>query len=106
MIIQLINDFKTILNEANWDSLLNINCPNKAYDSFLQSFLSLYDEAFPKVKIKIKSKSFLSPWITKGILKSSKRKKKLYEKFLKNKTYSNEINYKTYKNVFKTIKFK
>ena len=101
-----INDFKTILNEANWESLLNINCPNKAYDSFLQSFLSLYDEAFPKVKIKIKTKSFLSPWITKGILKSSKRKKRLYEKFLKNKTYSNEINYKTYKNLFETIKFK
>ena len=37
----------------------------------------------PKVKIKIKPKNLLSPWISKGILKSSKRKQKLYDKFLK-----------------------
>ena len=48
----------------------------------------------------------LSPWMTKGLLKSSKKKHKLYDKFLKNKTYQNEINYKNYKNLFETLKFK
>ena len=44
--------------------------------------------------------------MTKGLLKSSKKKQKLYDKFLKNKTYQNEINYKNYKNLFETLKFK
>ena len=43
--------------------------------------------------------------MTKGLLKSFKKKQKLYDKFLKNKTYQNEINYKNYKNVFETLKF-
>ena len=42
---------------------------------------------FPKVKVRIKSKSPHSPWITKRIAKSSKRKQKLYEKYLKKESY-------------------
>ena len=38
----------------------------------------------------------LSPWITKGIKKSSKRKQKLYEKFLKKRNAFNETAYKVY----------
>ena len=46
-------------------------------------------------KIKLKSKNlFTSPWITRGIIKSSKRKQKLYEKYLKRKTPRNEGIYK------------
>ena len=48
----------------------------------------------------------LSPWMTKGLLKSSKVKHKLYDKFLKRKTYANEQKYKNYKNLFETLKFK
>ena len=44
--------------------------------------------------------------MTKGLLKSSKKKQKLYDKFLKKKTFSNEKIYKTYKNLFEIIKFK
>ena len=39
----------------------------------------------PHKKIKLKSQKYNNPWITKGIKKSSKRKQKLYEKFLKNR---------------------
>ena len=39
---------------------------------------------FPEKGSKNKTKNLMSPWITKGLLKSSKRKPKLYEKlFLK-----------------------
>ena len=55
----------------------------------------------PKSEVKVKFKSNQSPWITKGIAKSSKKKQSLYEKFLKNKTPKNE---ETYKNLFETIK--
>ena len=44
---------------------------NEPFNNFLTKFISTYDEAFPKLKIKFKSKCFLSPWITKGLIKLS-----------------------------------
>ena len=49
-------------------------------------------------------KNLLSPWITRGIKKLSKRKQKLYEKFLKQKFPKNEKEYKDYKQLFEKIK--
>ena len=40
-------------------------------------FSELYDVAFPETKIEIKTKNLLSPWLRKGLRKSSKRKQKL-----------------------------
>ena len=52
----------------------------------------------------LKSKTLKNPWITKGILKSSKTKQRLYDKFLKSKTYEHEISYKNYRKLFESIK--
>ena len=41
-------------------------------------------------KLKVRFKSNQSPWITQGIAKYSKKKQKLYEKFLKNRTLKKE----------------
>ena len=52
----------------------------------LDNFIDIFDNFFPKsVKVKVKFKSDQSPWITKDIAKSSKKKQRLYEKSLKNK---------------------
>ena len=51
-------------------------------------------------------KNLISPWITKGIMKSSKQKQKLYNKFLKSRTKENEVIYKAYKNLFEVIRKK
>ena len=40
------------------------------------------------------------------ILKSSKRKQKLYEQFLKNRNFANIENYKTFTRLFELIKQK
>ena len=69
-------------------------------------FSSLYDKCFPKKKIKLKPQKYNNPWITKGIKKSSKRKQKLYEKFLKNRNEKNEKLYKSYINLFESVKRK
>ena len=61
-------------------------------------------KSFPKSEVKVKFRSDQSPWITKAIAKSSKKKQRLYEKLLKNRTPKNEEIYKTYKNLFETIK--
>ena len=49
-------------------------------------------------------KSLCSPWITKGIAKSSKTKQKLNKKYLKRRTNETETAYKLYKNLFESIK--
>ena len=46
-----------------------------------------------------------SPWITWGLKKSSKRKQRLYEKFLKCRNGNNEKAYKIYKNLSEKLKF-
>ena len=89
-----LKDFKETLLNMDWDSVLTETDANTAYNEFLKIFLFNYDNFFPKKKIQIKTKNLASPWITKGIIKSSKRKQKLYEKFLKRKTPQNEDNYK------------
>ena len=62
--------------------------------NLLKFISSLYEECFPKKKIKLKPQKYNNPWITKEIKKSSKRKQILYEKFTKNR---NEKNYNLYK---------
>ena len=55
--------------------------------------------------MKVKAKNSFRPWITKGTNKS-KKKQKLYEKYLKNRNPQNFATYKTYKYLFGTIKRK
>ena len=54
-------------------------------------------------KIKIKGKSLVSPWITKGIRNSSRKKQCLYEKISKHKTTKTLETYINYKNLFEKI---
>ena len=42
--------------------------------------------------------------ITRGIAKSSKRKQKLYKKFLKNRTSEKEINFNKNRRLFESLK--
>ena len=66
----------------------------------------LSEIVFPKAKIKGNSKTRRSPRITRGILKYSKPKQKIYEKFLKNRNSVNEENYETFARLFESIKIK
>ena len=52
----------------------------------------------------VKSKTLTNPWITNRILKSLETKQRLYDKFLKSKTYEHEISYKNYRKLFESIK--
>ena len=99
-----IQNFHFLLENINWDQFLPSNAPNEAYNNFLKIFSDLYDIAFPKKEIEIKSKYLNTPWITIGLRKSSKRKQRLHEKFLKKRTLDNEKIYKDYKNLFEKIK--
>ena len=99
-----IHTFEFLLKNIDWNRFLTLDSPNLAYDNFLKFFSDLYDISFPNKEIEIKTKHLGTPWITKGLQKSSKRKQRLYEKFLKRGTIENENHYKTYKNLFEKIK--
>lgn len=98
------NYFRQLLSETDWDLIESCDDASDAYDLFERFFLKNYEKAFPKIEVEIKRKSFENPWMTKGFLKSSKRKQKLYQKFLKRKTFESEEKYKNYKSLFEKIK--
>ena len=85
-----------ILNKVNWKHLYSFTDANLSYEFFLRAFSGLYNHAFTIKEVSLsKSKNVFNPWMTKGLQKSSKRKQKLYDKFLKSKTNGNEKKYKT-----------
>ena len=87
------------MRDINWGKVRQCRNANEANINFFNIIDSLYDECFPVAKIRLKQKKHFTPWITRGIKKSSKRKQKLYEKFLKQ-------NYFERKNLFESIKRK
>jgi len=63
--------------------IIIINC--------IQKFTEIHNDCFPIKKVKIKSKS-IKPWVTKGILKSIKRKNLLYQSYIKSPNITNKRN--------------
>ena len=87
-----IKVFKFKIHESSWGIIKSIKDLNESYKKFIAIITAIYDEYFPKSRIKVMHNKNSTPWITRGISKSSKRKQKLYEKFLKNRTSDNEMN--------------
>ena len=69
-----IHTFEFLLKNIDWNRFLPLDSPNLAYDNFLKIFSDLYDITFPNKEIEIKTKHLRTPWIKKGLQKSSKRK--------------------------------
>ena len=101
---ETINSFKQDVYKTNWKDIEAFTDPNEAYKAFLARFLLLYDKKFPIRKIKIKAKDLESPWITNGIKKSSKKKQRLYQKFLKQELKKMNLNIKTIKNYLNQLR--
>ena len=74
-----INHFQSKLSEVQWTIDTASNDPNVSYNHFLSKFDALYNESFPSKSTKMKVyKNLSKPWITSGLLKSTKEKDKLY----------------------------
>ena len=100
----LVESFKKILSSTDWNDVLGKTITDESYDQFIKTFNLIYDSCFP-IKVKeIKTKNLPSPSVTKGIKKSSKRKQKLYEKFLKKKSQKMKKNTKIISNYLKRLK--
>ena len=105
-----IEYFQTLLAQANWTQT-TAACVNEdanmAYNVFIETYKNAYNEAFPLCPI-TKKKKFQNnqPWMTSGLLKSCKKKNKLYLKFIRQPNESNKKNFIIYRNKFKALKKK
>ena len=92
----LVENFKNIISSTDWYNVLGKKITNKSFDQLIKKFSLIYHDCFPIKVIEINTKNLLSPWITKDIKKSYRRKQKVYETFLKKKSPKNEKEYKVY----------
>ena len=98
--------FKSILNSVDWNLITQTSTPDSSYNIFIDKFVKLYDIAFPEQKIEIKQKTLSSPWIRRGLKKSSKREQSLYEKFLKRRNEKTRKRVKCVRTCPKNFTFK
>ena len=93
-----LHKFNESVSNTNWSSLVDED-PNIAYSNFIQEYSIIYNACFPLKAIKGKLlNNRSSPWISPGLLKSISKKTRLYKKFIRSPSLSNEQIYKTYKN--------
>ena len=101
-----IKSFKEQLELLHWEHIDLSSNGNTIYNTFVNTIHDVYDVNFPIIEFTLTKKGLNSPWITKGLKKSSKTKQKLYIKFLKTKNLENEMNYKNYKNLYEKLRKK
>ena len=78
-------------------AFLNVKILIALIDVFLITDTTIYNDCFPLKKVKVKNVTLSKPWITKGLLKSVRKKNLLYKRFLANPTPYREKLYKSYK---------
>ena len=102
---RLINDetipgFENLLITAPWDRVMKDD-PKVAFDNFFEIIGNATDVAFPEVEITPKSaKNVRSPWMSSGLLKSSRTKNKLFSKYKHKPTLVNSELFKVYNALF------
>lgn len=91
-----IKNVKESLATTNWKLITT----EKNTDTAFQKFLDILNDTIQKnTKTTLSKKKRLhQPWITAGLIKSCRRKNRLYKNFLKSKTAKSEEKYKSYKN--------
>jgi hypothetical protein len=91
--------FQTALSQVNWSSVLIGEDPNGLYNDFVSEYNRHLEECFPLKMYKPNSYNKpKTPWISKALLVSVRKKNKLYKKYMTNSTIYRERKYKEYKN--------
>ena len=97
--------FTEQVSNANWDSIFGIGNVQEAFSTFHQKLCKLYDENFPKRKVKIRYNNHKS-WLSDSLKACIKKKNGLYYTSIKSRTAYNELMYTTYRNKLKKILIK
>ena len=96
---------RNVIQNINWECLENFNDVDDAYSNFQETFLSLYNTFIPEKNYSKKdSKTSNKPWITKGFIKSTRIKNKLYKRILNNGNEELKARYRYYRNQLNKLK--
>ena len=95
--VENTKNFFEQLESNDWLQLPGHNDPKMCYDSFLNKCFQIYNTCFPLKKLKGKNQS-RKPWLSKGLLKSVKRKNKLYKQYLSDPSSQKKALHKEYRN--------
>ena len=98
-------NFTQSVAEIDWEEMYHIQHTQQAFSLLHQKLSNLYDEHFPKRRVKLKYNN-KKPWLSEGLRNAIKHKNKLYIKSIKTKCAHNETKYKTYRNNLKQILYK
>ena len=98
-----IENFKKDLTDIDWNTVYNCYNCSDAFNEFISTIKRLYDKNCPVKKLKVKGKDNTPPWMTKSLIKSCRKKNKLYKCYIKCKTTVNENKYKRYRNKLTSI---
>ena len=101
-----INAICVELENTDWNAILNNEQLDACYEAFLLRFNSIIDTHAPIKNVTIPYKAIIrEPWMTSGLIKSSKKRDKLYKKSLgKPKDSIAFMKYKEYRNTYNSIK--
>lgn len=95
---------KVDLQGLTWEEVYATSDPDQAYDLFLSTIIKLYDKHCPlKTYIAKNDMKPNKPWITRGIANACKKKKTLYELYIKHRTKAAKQRCKIYKNKLTNI---
>ena len=95
------NSLKDLLQTANFESVLSESEPQKAFDNFFSLYNSSAELAFPEITIHPKKSKFAhSPWMTPGLLISSKSRHKLLRTKQTNPSRQNISNFRQFNKIF------
>ena len=100
-----IETFQTKLRETDFSEIVNIECPNIAYNTFLRLYLIAFNDSFPLRDVNVRSKYIRrEPWFTPDLLASSLTKAKLLSQKLRKPTTENVKHYKDHLIEFNRLK--
>ena len=92
--------FIDLAKSVDWDIFETEEDDDKYYQDILDKIETLVDAAYPLKPSKNIKRRVLPPWMSGALLGSSKEKRKLYRKFKKNPTKTNEKVYREYCKVY------
>ena len=96
---------QTFINQVRstcWNDVSNSPDVNLGYNLFESKLNKCFNDSFKPTRIS-RQRCKDKPWITSGLKKSSAIKNKLYKQWIKTKKNVDEIRYKNYRKVFKSL---
>lgn len=99
-----ISLMKDRLSNTSWNRVSQGHNIDEAYSAFIDEFSYLYEELFPMTKTVVKTKTLLNKWMNKKLVTMSRKKQRLYIRFVKHRTYASEVAYQKCKKEFEKEK--